>query len=453
VMVIGTTPLFVSYSRTVIFDITLTLFTCGAIFAGFLAEESDGRKRRNWYLVAAAAAGFATLVKGPVGFIVPLLVLLVANHGAQPGSIRRLFAPLNFVVFFAVVLPWFIGVSLAHPDFPRYGIVEESFHRFTTGSFRRSKPIYYYPYIIATTFFPWNLLIPGYIAAAWRRRVGWARIDRLCVGWSIVVFIFFSLSSSKMPGYILSLTVSLGILIARMFDRALEAGANDSRRAPLQAAAVLGVVALIGSVVAIYLATDPMQFEQRVRLRVGEPEQFQDFWIPLVVTFLLIALVSAAALVRRSVRISFAALVTFPTAIILFNLGILEFTANRRSARNLSVELSSVAAKAKIACLECLPHGFPFYLGQTVTLFTKDGAELSSNYVLFSLKTGASWPSTLIAVANRDAWLDGQTEAIVLIARTESKPVLDEIAAARNGRVVGLTREYCALLLPARTTG
>jgi hypothetical protein len=196
-----------------------------------------------------------------------------------------------------------------------------------------------------------------------------------------------------------------------------------------------------------------MQFEQRVRLRVGEPEQFQDFWIPLVVTFLLIALVSAAALVRRSVRISFAALVTFPTAVILFNLGILEFTANRRSARNLSVELSSVAAKAKIACLECLPHGFPFYLGQTVTLFTKDGAELSSNYVLFSLKTGASWPSTLIAVANRDAWLDGQTEAIVLIARTESKPVLDEIAAARNGRVVGLTREYCALLLPARTTG
>ncbi len=240
VMVIATTPLFLAYSRIVIFDITLTLFTCGAIFAGFLAEENVGARRRNWYLAGSVAAGLGTLVKGPVGFIVPALVMLVFNYfDGQRGSIRRLLSPLNILVFFAIVLPWFIGVSLAHPDFPRYGIVEESFHRFTTGNFHRSKPVYYYPLIIAGTFFPWSLLLPGCVAAAWKRRAGWSRLDRLCVVWTIVVLIFFSLSNSKMPGYILSVAVSLGILIARMFDRTLDSEAKDLRRIPLQAVAVL----------------------------------------------------------------------------------------------------------------------------------------------------------------------------------------------------------------------
>jgi len=159
---------------------------------------------------------------------------------------------------------------------------------------------------------------------------------------------------------------------------------------------------------------------------------------------------SVLALFRRSARISFALLVGLPTAAILLNLGILEFVAARRSAQNLAVQLTSVAAGAKVACLECLPHGLPFYLGRTITVFTEDGAELTSNYVLFNLKAGSPWPFTLIPASGRDAWLDRQTGGIVLIARTGSRPVLDQIAAIRGGRVVGLTKDYYALLLPPR---
>ena len=56
-IVVGTTPLFLANSRTVIFDIALAFFVCGAIFAGYLAEEAEGRTRRNWYLLGAAAVG------------------------------------------------------------------------------------------------------------------------------------------------------------------------------------------------------------------------------------------------------------------------------------------------------------------------------------------------------------------------------------------------------------
>src|SRR5215475_1325946 len=37
-IVVATTPLYVAFARTVIFDIALAFFTCSAIFCGYLAE-------------------------------------------------------------------------------------------------------------------------------------------------------------------------------------------------------------------------------------------------------------------------------------------------------------------------------------------------------------------------------------------------------------------------------
>src|SRR5271170_1321926 len=157
-IVLATTPLFLVNARTVIFDIALCCFTVSAIFAGYRAEESEGNLRRLWYLAGAAAAGFATLVKGPIGFLVPGLVLFVFHRfQGRRGVWRRFFAPLNLLVFFAVVMPWFVGLSLAHRDFAYYGIVEESFHRFTTTEFHRSKPFYFYGIIVVGMFLPWSL--------------------------------------------------------------------------------------------------------------------------------------------------------------------------------------------------------------------------------------------------------------------------------------------------------
>src|SRR5213075_251289 len=87
---------------------------------------------------------------------------------------KRLFTPMNFLVFFAVTLPWFIGLCLAKRDFFHYGLVEETFKRFTSGStFKREKPFYFYPVLVAWAFFPWSLLLPEAIVSAWRFR--WAK--------------------------------------------------------------------------------------------------------------------------------------------------------------------------------------------------------------------------------------------------------------------------------------
>src|SRR5690606_30816551 len=131
-------------------DMTLAFCVCAAILSAFLAEtREDPAGRRRWYLTATAMAGLGTLVKGPVGFLVPLLVM-TAYHGTSGNwrAIRRFFAPVHVGLFLAVVLPWFAGLSLACPDFPYYGIMKESIARFTTTEFRRTQPFYYYGLII-----------------------------------------------------------------------------------------------------------------------------------------------------------------------------------------------------------------------------------------------------------------------------------------------------------------
>ena len=127
VIVVATTPLFVAFARTVIFDMMLALFVCGAVFAGYLAEQHEGSSRRNWYLAGAALSGAATLVKGPVGFLLPALVLLVFNRvDGRVGAWKRLLSPVNLLVVLGITLPWFVGLCVRRPDFLHYGLVEES---------------------------------------------------------------------------------------------------------------------------------------------------------------------------------------------------------------------------------------------------------------------------------------------------------------------------------------
>ncbi len=231
VIVVAAMPLYQALARTVIFDMALAFFVCAAILAGFHAEEVEGRARRRWYALSAALAAFATLTKGPVGLLLPAIVLVSFSVvERRAGVLRRILHPLNLAIFVALVLPWFIGVSLERPDFPYYGLVKESLERLVTPSFARTGPLYYYVPVMIAVCFAWSCLVPGGALLAWRRRATWTRADRLLIVWVIAVPVFFSVSQSKLAGYVLTATVALGILVARFFDRALDDQTADPAR-------------------------------------------------------------------------------------------------------------------------------------------------------------------------------------------------------------------------------
>src|SRR5881628_4004965 len=116
-----------AYARTAIFDSTLTLCTTAAILFFF-----EGRAIAAW-----AALGVATLTKGPIALA--LVLFAVVPHALATGSpVRRLFPWRGLAVFALVTLPWFLAVTLRHPEFPSYVFVRETFQRMTTSSFHRT---------------------------------------------------------------------------------------------------------------------------------------------------------------------------------------------------------------------------------------------------------------------------------------------------------------------------
>jgi 4-amino-4-deoxy-L-arabinose transferase-like glycosyltransferase len=455
-LVVATTPLFIGFSRIVIFDMMLGLFVSGAILAAYLAEDAEGPARSRWYLLAAASAGLATLVKGPVGFLIPLLVMAVfhASLGRRE-AIGRFFRPAHGLVFLGLVLPWFVGLSLACPDFPYYGIIKESLARFATSEFRRTQPVYFYALVIAAGLFPWSLALPGGLAAAWRERGRLSRPDRLFILWALVVVAFFSLSKSKLAGYILTAMVALAVLTGRLFAEALrrpEGGAaRVVRKATVALLATTGLLALAAGAVALHpdLLGARLSPAGQVHWPVFQPR------LPMLALSLgLMAALAAAALARRDLRLAFGAFLSVPVLLILLNFQLFATFAELRSGKSLAERIAARWPPATpLACLNCLPNGLPFYLGREITVVTDSGREFTSNYVLHTLASGQPRPRTLLPPAELDAWLQRQTRPLLLLARGAERQVLDAKARALGLASTELDRDFRAVLIPAPVPG
>ncbi len=450
-LIISTTPLYIAFSRLVIFDMTLAFFVSSTIFACFLAEESDENQRLRWYLMGALSAGIATLIKGPVGFIIPTLVITIFNGvEGRLGAMKRVFALRNWAVFFAVVLPWFIGLSLLRPDFPYYGIMRESVARFTTTEFHRTAPFYYYAPIIAGTFFAWSFLLPESIVVAWQERKHWSRADRLLVVWAIVVVLFFSVSQSKLPGYILTAVMALGILTARVFAIGLNNSTGRAARIVWHGTMPLLLLSAIAALLLVIIAFNPDLLKSKL---TSKPELFDLFVptiLPMAVSFGIVALLSALALWTRNTKIIFAAFISFPLLLMTVNFHLLDLYAQTRSSRGLAENIpKTLPSSTELVCLECLPNGLPFYLKRLVTVITRDGNELTSNYVLFTLNSGKPWPEGVVPLTQWHDWLATRTHPVYLLAKKDHLVQLKELALERGVEVAPLGSNYWAVLLPA----
>jgi 4-amino-4-deoxy-L-arabinose transferase-like glycosyltransferase len=453
-IVVATTPLFVANARTVIFDIALAFFVCGAIFAGYLAEEAEGKTRRNWYLLGAAATGFGTLVKGPVGFALPLLVLLVFHRlEGRRGVWKRLLAPLNLVMFFAITLPWFIGLCLAHRDFLHYGLIEETFNRFaSTKKFHRSEPFYFYLVIVAATFFPWSSLLPGAILATWKQRGTMHRADRLCLVWSVLIVVFFSISQSKLPGYILTVTVACGLLVARLFDAAFNNPGGRAARLVRQATLAFAALCLVLAAVVLLGTPKVAMLAEPLHISATDAQKLTACSTPLMATLAVFGALGVIARGSNNAGLCFLSLALFPPAFLAVNLGIPAVIFEARASRQMARQFPSLPPNTEMASLACYPNGLSFYLGRTMTVFTADGNELTSNYILFDLqkrtRNNAPWPRNLNDFRELTTWLTSRKAPAFLIVPQQNREQAGAILGIRGATVHELSPDYFGVLLP-----
>ncbi len=443
VLVVACAPLFIGFSRIVIFDMTLAFFVSAGILGCFEAEERAGSERARFYSLAAACIGCATLVKGPVGFILPTLVIAIHNalEGLR-GWWRAAFAWRNLAIFFALFLPWFVGVSLHHPDFPYYGIVKESLQRFTSNEFHRASPVYYYAVIIALCFFPWSVLLPESIVVSWRGRSRWTRADRFFAVWALVVVGFFSISQSKLPGYILTAVVALGVLVGRLFAQAMQRD-EPCFRIVRHGALALAVVGLSAAVLLTVPWRDPNAL---AKLSPKTASHLHDLLPVLRSLGILCAATALAALYgyfRRDARCVFGAFLLFPLVMAPVVTGRIGTYVEERSARSLAEAIPPLDQDTALVCYLCFPNGLPFYLKRPIRVVSyQDGRELESNYVRFKLEGAAAWPDSMIRENLFPAWLEERRQPIYLLTRTRDEGHLRDILGRPELAFTPLAAEY-----------
>ena len=177
---------------------------------------------------ALAAFGFflglAVLAKGPAGIILcGGAVFFWALWTKRWREAFRLLHPAAIAAFCATALPWYIVCARRNADFFRMFIIEHNFKRYLTPEFQHIQPWWYYAPIAAASMLPWTAGLA--MARVSRGTANEARnfesTQRLLLCFGLFPILFFTISKSKLPGYILPAVFPLGLLIAGAVSRAV----------------------------------------------------------------------------------------------------------------------------------------------------------------------------------------------------------------------------------------
>jgi 4-amino-4-deoxy-L-arabinose transferase-like glycosyltransferase len=185
---------------------------------GLLLSQRHGAtkiEQRNGMLMCWVGMALAVMTKGLIGIVLPGGVLFVYTFVSRDWSIwKRLHMGKGLMIFFAIVCPWFILIAIKNPEHPQFFFIHEHLQRFTSNVHKRYQPPYFFVAVLALGILPWlGLLLQGLWSGVKNEGSGFQPKKMLLV-WTLFIFIFFSVSNSKLIGYILPIFPSIAILIA-----------------------------------------------------------------------------------------------------------------------------------------------------------------------------------------------------------------------------------------------
>jgi 4-amino-4-deoxy-L-arabinose transferase-like glycosyltransferase len=224
-------------------DTTLTFFTTASLFCFFQwyrddpphpSPLPDGERegvrgnrptpKRN--IRDLSIYGFyvgmalATLVKGPVGFILPLsvsLIYLVIQKDWD--GMKRMRLLTGMALFLVIVLSWYLpAVVKGGEDYLHATLFRQTVARYSIG-WSKARPIYYYLYNFPADFLPWILFVPAAVAYGFsREKVGKRGEFLFLFMWFALIFIFFSFSKGKRGIYLLPLYPAVSLMVGKLWD-------------------------------------------------------------------------------------------------------------------------------------------------------------------------------------------------------------------------------------------
>ena len=306
-----------SIGRMALPDLPLAFCITLAIWAAMVATLEQERSPRKFVLLAALALGLGFLTKGPVGLIIPAIVIVpVLLIERRSIALEPRDLALGFLVMIAVAVPWYVVMWLRHgTEYLQGFFIGDNLERFATDRFNDPRPWWFYLPIVAGGLLPWTplaLVWLGPVTQFMRRRRDIGTIDLRLLLWAVLPLAFFSLSVGKQPRYILPVLPPLALLLASsIVERTQEwRGLNGARSRPRRASGVV-----IGSVLsgAFFILLGGLLYRVQPLLINVEPVFTQVAAGLIAAAGLMIVLIALSSQWRLApVVIALAAAVTLP---------------------------------------------------------------------------------------------------------------------------------------------
>jgi len=356
----------IGFARAASMDMPLAAtFTMG-LLAWYAWQESENQAFLAAFYVFIA---LGTLAKGPVALVLAAFVIVAFafTKGDQRLILRTLWVP-GIVLFCAVALPWYVTIQLRNPGFFREFILQHNLGRFGTNLYHHKAPFWYYLPVTLIALAPWTVFVLAALTksagAWWSQRRSLKPADAFPVFliiWIIVPLVFFSISHSKLPGYIVPAIPAGTLLLADYAKRQ-----SDASQRPHLALILLHALLAAGLIV-------PALLIQYLLVQPRLPWN-QATWVSLGIALILAAAIALSLLSRAgfgALRLATMVPVVLALAIAL-RLGAPALD-NQLSTRPLANAIAAVDTKhLPIAVFHTsreLEYGLGFYRDQKVSRY------------------------------------------------------------------------------------
>jgi 4-amino-4-deoxy-L-arabinose transferase-like glycosyltransferase len=226
-LLLATGMLYLGQSIALLTDMVFSVLVAVSLYFFYLWF----REKRELFLhLFAASLALAILTKGPVGFCIALLtIVLFLRVAGENEALRRFLLHPWWGTFAAIAVPWYAFAALTYGRaFTWEFFVHDNWDRILRAEHTNLDTFWFYPVLMVIGVFPWTAFL-AYLGGSFRTH----RTPVLFLGsWVLATWGIFALAHSKLPSYILPLFPALAIALAI----SLEAPAGRRRAAGIAAA-------------------------------------------------------------------------------------------------------------------------------------------------------------------------------------------------------------------------
>lgn len=402
----------IGFARGASTDMELSAPFCVAMITWWAWHATN---QRRWLAAAYALLAVAALGKGPVAL--GLAVLIVAAYAWLLRDLKillRTLWPPGIALFCVIALPWYIAVQMKAPTFFNVFFLQHNLERFSTNLYQHSQPFWYYIPVFLLSVLPWVVFTVPALLRGIGEGIGFVigrknlreeqsspaissdsdYISLFLTIWVLVPIVFFSISRSKLPGYILPAIPAATMLTAIDLRRR-----NSIARVQVMLHSLVCAAVVAGALFAPWrMIHTPLPNLTRAVIVVSAA---------LIAVFVLLLVRSAGLR-----RLQFATLGPMAVALIFLLRPAAPVIDQSQSARTVNAALNAALAKVGAAAETVAvsnvrretEYGLDFYRNHPIPRYERDGIPPGRHALV--AKAGST-EAIQVSVGDRDVQMIG----------------------------------------------